>query len=285
MGKLMQKIAGTNWKDWLNLHHAIDWAIVFAVLIAGGLMAFLIPPHERYIPEDTVSYPQTKDIIPVWALMIITLALPLVVFGATQIWHHSRHDFHHATLGTLMAWAFTNFIVTCIKLATGRPRPNYTSTDGTLGTNDSRSSFPSGHSALSFSSLVFVSLYLAAKMKIFKNHEGSLVAKASLVLLPIALATVVSVSRVIDYHHDFSDVQAGALIGAGIGLMAYFLWYPSQFDEHCDLPRIHPIVRRADLESSGRIANDQEEKEFKEFSESGYTRSPPPRAVPIVVAA
>jgi len=229
-------------------------------------MALVITPHERFLPEDVAanSYPVKDDIIPLYALLIITLALPLVIFGVTQIWHHSRHDWHHATLGVLMAWAVTNFAVTCIKLATGRPRPNYGSSapQGTLGSNDSRSSFPSGHAALAFSSMVFVSLYIAGKLKIFKNHDGSVVAKACLVLLPIAIAILIAVSRVIDYHHDFSDIQAGAMLGAGIGAFAYFLWYPSQFSSHCDLPRIHPIIIKE--EEIKKKHTDEEEKQFQE---------------------
>ena len=45
-------------------------------------------------------------------------------------------------------------------------------------------------------------------------------------MAPIGLATIVAISRVVDYRHDFADVNAGAFIGILSGTFAYFLNYP-----------------------------------------------------------
>jgi len=243
---IKSRILGADWKKWLKVHHAADWIITIILFIVSGAMGLFIQPRLRYLPEhsDAIQYPIEKDIVPTWLLMVLTLALPIIAFGLTQIWHHSRHDFHHATLGVLTAFAFTNFITTCIKLSVGRYRPNYAG----VSTNwDGRQSFPSGHSSLAFSSMVFLSLYVAGKLMIYRSHTGSLVAKGIIVVTPIALAMFIAISRVVDYHHDFSDIIAGSLIGAGIGLMAYFMWYPSLFSKRPDLPRIHPAGDASDF--------------------------------------
>lgn len=46
-----------------------------------------------------------------------------------------------------------------------------------------------------------------------------------------------AVSRTRDYHHNFDDVLAGAVIGCVIAMACYFCFYPSLFDANSHLPR------------------------------------------------
>lgn len=62
-------------------------------------------------------------------------------------------------------------------------------------------------------------------------------------MAPIGLATIVAISRVVDYRHDFADVNAGAFIGILSGTFAYFLNYPSPFSKKSDSPRLRPVER------------------------------------------
>ena len=84
--------------------------------------------------------------------------------------------------------------------------------------------FPSGHSALAFASLSFVSFYWAAKLLHAPRlrHLGSLW-KATLVAAPCVLALMVGLSRIDDYWHHWEDVAAGSLLGAASAYTMYRL--------------------------------------------------------------
>ncbi len=40
-----------------------------------------------------------------------------------------------------------------------------------------------------------------------------------------------------DYRHHFDDIIAGALIGWFNAFIGYFVFFPSLFDERCDVPK------------------------------------------------
>lgn len=236
--KIKEFCFGKEHSVWLKRFHIIDWVTILVIIAAAGICTLTVTPYNRFLPQEDSStgYPTKKDIVPEYALFITTLAGPLVIFALTQIWKKSRHDFHHACLGVYAAWAITFAVTTAIKLSTGSYRPNYV--EGSLN-NDLKQSFPSGHSSLSFSSMVFLTLYLAGKFKVFNVHGGSLVLKGVFILCPVFLAMFIAISRTMDYHHSFADILAGSLIGSGIGTFCYFLFYPLSFADGCDKPRKH----------------------------------------------
>lgn len=260
----MEKIFGAGHKRWLRVHHIIDWVAVVVMFVFSGLLSVFVEPFNRFLPESDplINYPVKPNIVPLWMLLSISLVLPILAFAVTQIWHHSKHDFHHATLGVCSSFALTNLITTAIKLATGRYRPDYSPSNAT---NDSRMSFPSGHSSLAFSSMIFLSLYIAGKLQVYRVHSGSLVMKSLLIVSPCLISTFVAISRVMDYHHDFSDIIAGTILGCIIGFMNYFLWYPSLFSKRPDLARQHPI-KSSDMQEElpfvNHSLNDNQNNEF-----------------------
>ncbi|KAM7356591.1 lazaro [Cochliomyia hominivorax] len=72
-------------------------------------------------------------------------------------------------------------------------------------------SFPSAHSSLSFYAMLFLAFYLHA---IWRGGRGmQRVLRHLLQFLFISLAWFISLSRVADYWHHWSDVLAGALMG------------------------------------------------------------------------
>eukprot|EP01117_Protostelium_nocturnum_P001941 TRINITY_DN125_c0_g1_i3.p1 TRINITY_DN125_c0_g1~~TRINITY_DN125_c0_g1_i3.p1 ORF type:complete len:296 (-),score=66.50 TRINITY_DN125_c0_g1_i3:105-992(-) len=235
---IRRKIFGKDRTQWLKTFHIVDWITILVLVVIGGILTLTVKPYNRYLPQEDSStgYPVKSDIVPTWALMITTLVGPPIIFGLTQFWYKSRHDFHHACLGLYTAWAITFLLTTIVKLSTGSYRPNYR--PGTLD-QDLKQSFPSGHSSLSFSSMVFLSLYLAGKFKVFNAHTGSLVLKAIFILSPMYISIFIAISRTIDYHHSFADIISGSLLGAGIGSFSYFLFFPLVFLDNCDLPRKH----------------------------------------------
>jgi len=233
------RILGKDYTSWLQYHHLIDWVVIIVIFVVTTIVNAAVKPYQRYLPlqDPSVTYPVRDDIIPTWLLMVIAFLIPIFVFVCMQIYWRSRHDFHHACLGLCTSLSMTYLITTIVKIMTGRPRPDYNYR--TLA--DARMSFPSGHASFSFCAMVFVSLYLAGKMKVYKYHSGSLVLKALAVFSPLLISTFVAISRTMDYHHDFADIVAGSLLGSGIAIMGYFLWYPSLFSKNPDQPRSHQL--------------------------------------------
>ncbi|KAH8275625.1 hypothetical protein KR026_011869, partial [Drosophila bipectinata] len=73
-----------------------------------------------------------------------------------------------------------------------------------------RLSFPSGHSSFTFFAMVYLALYLQARM----TWRGSKLLRHFLQFVFIMVAWYTALSRVSDYKHHWSDVLAGSLIGS-----------------------------------------------------------------------
>ncbi len=94
----------------------------------------------------------------------------------------------------------------------------------------------SGHAAISFAGMVFLSLWLAGKLGILKKTGGH-VWQQFIVFFPVITAGVVSLTRTRDYYHDFTDVLAGAMLGTGLAITNYLLKYPPLWKKKCEIPK------------------------------------------------
>lgn len=90
--------------------------------------------------------------------------------------------------------------------------------------NDGFRSFPSGHSSFGWCGMVYLALFLAGKMHVL-NKRGYTI-KSWILLVPIASASLISISRTMDYRHHATDVIAGGIIGALIAWYSYRQYYP-----------------------------------------------------------
>jgi phosphatidate phosphatase len=72
-----------------------------------------------------------------------------------------------------------------------------------------RLSFPSGHTTFAFSIATYISIYVQARI----TWRGSKLFKQVLQIIVISVAILVSITRITDYAHHWSDVLAGALMG------------------------------------------------------------------------
>ena len=116
--------------------------------------------------------------------------------------------------------------------------------------NDALESFPSGHSTAAFAGLIFTSLYLNAKLKIFSNYHPSY-PKFVLFFAPILGATLVAGSLTIDEFHHWWDVVAGAVIGTSMAFAAFRFVYAGVWDWRVN----HiPLVRSPEWEVEERDA-------------------------------
>lgn len=97
---------------------------------------------------------------------------------------------------------------------------NYTCTNpDTASVNDSRLSFPSGHSSFAMYAMMFSVIYL---YKYFSLPRARLL-KPILQFIPVLLATYTAVSRIEDNKHHWSDVIGGSLLGIIVALSVSLL--------------------------------------------------------------
>ncbi|KAG2425484.1 hypothetical protein HXX76_013693 [Chlamydomonas incerta] len=244
-----------------------DWLTAGAAIVINLVVPAQIDPLNRfYLPNDpTLSYPIEDSSVPTSALYVLVFVLPAVVF-AVAAWFKrwtvpswAFVDWHHAALSIAEGFAFTTGFKRWINLV-GRYRPNWLATlqAGDQGEiDDARLSYPSGHSAYMFFAMTIVSLYLVGKTELLHRPSQLLFLKSICAMAPMALAAFVAVSRIADYKHAPSDVNAGCFIGFVCGVFAYFLNYPSLFDAASSLPK-----RRGSAVSKAAAERAAEEAEY-----------------------
>ncbi|XP_057993449.1 lipid phosphate phosphatase 2 isoform X2 [Hevea brasiliensis] len=227
--------------------HMHDWLILL-VLVVIEVILYVIHPFYRYVGKDMMTdlkYPFKSNTLPVWAVPIFAILLPMVIFLIIYFRRRDIYDLHHAILGLVYSVLVTAVITDSIKNAVGRPRPDFfwrCFPDGKdvydqLGNvichgdrnviKEGHKSFPSGHTSWSFAGLGFLSLYLSGKIKAF-DHRGH-VAKLCIVFLALVVACLVGISRVDDYWHHWQDVFAGGLLGLIVATFCYLQFFPPPY--------------------------------------------------------
>uniref|UniRef100_A0A7N0UI71 Phosphatidic acid phosphatase type 2/haloperoxidase domain-containing protein n=2 Tax=Kalanchoe fedtschenkoi TaxID=63787 RepID=A0A7N0UI71_KALFE len=227
--------------------HMHDWLILLLLLVLE-IILFTIHPFYRFVGKDMMTdlkYPLKSNTVPVWAVPIYAVLLPMVVFILVYFRRRDVYDLHHAILGLFFSVLITAVMTDAIKDAVGRPRPDFfwrCFPDGkdfydALGNvichgdksviREGHKSFPSGHTSWSFAGLGFLSLYLSGKIQVFDQRGHA--AKLCLVFLPLLAAALVGVSRVDDYWHHWQDVFAGGLLGLVIATFCYLQFFPPPY--------------------------------------------------------
>lgn len=96
-----------------------------------------------------------------------------------------------------------------------------------------------------FAGLVYLSLYLAGKLRLFVVKTGYFY-RAFICSVPILGAVLVAVSRIRDYKHHTWDVVIGALLGIIFANFGYRQYYPSVFSPQTGIPFEPRIQKRND---------------------------------------
>jgi phosphatidate phosphatase len=91
--------------------------------------------------------------------------------------------------------------------------PSFCTGDAAL-VKEARLSFPSGHSSFAWYTMIFLIVYLEARLNLTRFRF----IKPMIQITAFIAAYVTMVSRVSDYHHRGSDVIGGTVIGVVIGL-------------------------------------------------------------------
>jgi len=93
-----------------------------------------------------------------------------------------------------------------------------------------------------------LTLFLAGKLHLWRHIPSG--AKGWLCVVPLSAATLIAISRVMDYRHHATDVIAGGLLGLIVAYTSYRRYFPA-----LSSPRAHQCWLPGELdptESSGR---------------------------------
>ncbi|XP_015232589.1 PREDICTED: lipid phosphate phosphohydrolase 1-like [Cyprinodon variegatus] len=151
-------------------------------------------------------------------LLCIYKTLGSCVFGATA--SQSLTDITKYSIGRLRP----HFLAVCkpvwaqINCKTGEYVENFTCTGDEFEVAEARLSFSSGHSSFSMYCMLFLVLYLQARMR----SKWTRLLRPLLQFFLTATAIYVGLTRVSDYKHHWSDVVAGLLQGGSVAVFTVF---------------------------------------------------------------
>jgi membrane-associated phospholipid phosphatase len=256
------------------------WMDYLLMIIMGALglgIYFLRPAPNRVFPvyfsdgaivNPEFSYPIRKDIIPIWLAALLAFIIPSTFIALMQIRLRNFNDANTGIMGLLFSLISAAVFQVFIKWLIGGLRPHFFSVckpyinasdygtgygfDGLMfdrsictgdekQINDALESMPSGHSTAAFAGLVYCSLYLNGKLKIFANYRPQYW-KLVLFYAPLLVAVLIASSLTIDHYHHWYDILAGSIIGTMFAFGSYRFQYVSIWDyrfNHIPLPRIN----------------------------------------------
>ncbi|PVF93321.1 acid phosphatase/Vanadium-dependent haloperoxidase [Serendipita vermifera] len=273
-----------------------DWLLTIGV---AALFLALDNVHgfrRRFsLNDETIQFPYTANervsniMLGVYSLAIPFGLMPLINLISIRSWW----DLHNAELGLILSLALTGAITNILKITTGRPRPDlidrcapragvtnppvFGLVDDSICTQtdpntmkDGWRSFASGHSSLSFAGLGFLTLYLAGKLHLF-DHRGH-TAKSWLAVLPLFGATVIAITRTMDYRHHYQDVFVGMVVGLVVAYFSYRQYYPSLEHPLCHrpyAPRFAPIEPPPSQQGGDPVPTDNTAPEAQQYPGKG----------------
>uniref|UniRef100_A0A8V0YUM1 Phospholipid phosphatase 1 n=1 Tax=Gallus gallus TaxID=9031 RepID=A0A8V0YUM1_CHICK len=191
--------------------------------------------------EDTISYKLLAGILVPFSIIVIILGETLSVFynhlHSNSFVRNNYIATIYKAIGTFIFGAAASQSLTDIaKYSIGRLRPHFlavcqpdwTQINCSLGyienipcqgdkakINEGRLSFYSGHSSFSMYCMLFLALYLQARMK----GDWARLVRPTIQFGLIAASIYVGLSRVSDYKHHWSDVLTGLIQGALVAIL------------------------------------------------------------------
>nr|XP_042713466.1 phospholipid phosphatase 1 isoform X3 [Chrysemys picta bellii] len=230
------------------------WAIAYfqAGLPLGVLNLAKIKPYQRgfFCNDDSIKYPFHDSTVTSTVLYAVGFTLPIfsiIVGEGLSVYYNCLHSNSfvrnnyiatiYKAIGTFIFGAAASQSLTDIaKYSIGRLRPHFlaicqpdwTRVNCSLGyienfpcqgdkvqVNEGRLSFYSGHSSFSMYCMLFLALYLQARMK----GDWARLVRPTVQFGLIAASIYVGLSRVSDYKHHWSDVLTGLLQGAVVAVL------------------------------------------------------------------
>lgn len=220
--------------------------LVFSACLTG--LVILTLPFELWIKpfagpfrldNPYINYPMVPEHVPVSMLALLSTILPLVfIFLSGVVDKRSRRTCAASILGLLYAVTATMFSTDVLKILFGIQRPDFIArcqprpdapqhqyvsvtdvctTDNLVALWEGCKSTPSGHSALSFAGLGYLSFWFVRTFDLQRASRPFYLKVSG--YTPLLISTYVAYTRIIDHRHHWSDVILGGIIGAFIAEM------------------------------------------------------------------
>ncbi|XP_077697925.1 phospholipid phosphatase 2 isoform X1 [Eretmochelys imbricata] len=239
-------------KNWIETHQSpvAQWPLDGASL-PFVILTLVNSPYKRgfYCNDDSIRYPYRPDTIThgLMAGVTITCTVLIVSVGEAYLVYtehlHSKSEYNnylaalYKVVGTfLFGGAVSQSLTDLAKYMIGRLRPNFLAVcnpdwskvncsvyvqlenvcrGGARNITESRLSFYSGHSSFGMYCMVFLALYVQARL----IGKWARLLRPTIQFFLITFAIFVGYTRVSDYKHHWSDVLVGLLQGALIAIL------------------------------------------------------------------
>ncbi|XP_023120433.2 phospholipid phosphatase 1 isoform X2 [Amphiprion ocellaris] len=244
---------------------------VVCLVLAGLPFAILTAQHRPFrrgffCNDDTIKFPYKEDTISYQLLggVMIPVTVLTMIFGECLLVYlnrlKSKSSFGsyiacvYKAVGTfLFGAAMSQSLTDIAKYSIGRLRPHFLDVckpdwkviNCSSGAyiedficqgdpkmvNEGRLSFYSGHSSFSMYCMMFLALYLQARLQ----ADWARLLRPTLQFFLIAASVYTGFSRVSDYKHHWSDVLTGLLQGALMAILVVFFvspFFKSRADSH-----------------------------------------------------
>ncbi|XP_077078546.1 phospholipid phosphatase 2 [Siphateles boraxobius] len=224
----------------------MDVVCVLMVAMPFIIMTIMFRPYQRgvYCDDETINYPYRPDTISHKMMAAVTISCSIIIITSGEAYLvytkrlYSNSDFNqyavalYKVLGTfLFGSCVSQSLTDMAKYTIGRLRPNFMAvcapevcngymavincTGSPRNVTESRLSFYSGHSSFGMYCMLFLALYVQARMA----SKWARLIRPSIQFFLVAFAIYVGYTRVSDYKHHWSDVVVGFLQGALIAVL------------------------------------------------------------------
>ncbi|KAJ8003736.1 hypothetical protein DPEC_G00151450 [Dallia pectoralis] len=240
----------------------VDVLCVVVAALPSAILTLMFSPYQRgvYCDDESIKYPYRRSTIShkTMAVATITSSVVIITTGEAYLVYskrlHSNSRFNqylsalYKVVGTfLFGAAVSQSLTDLAKFTIGRPRPNFLEvcnpsvcsgymlqlncTGNPRNVTESRLSFYSGHSSFGMYSMLFLALYVQARMQ----GKWTRLVRPTVQFLLVAFAVYVGYTRVSDYKHHWSDVLVGLMQGSLIAVLN--VRYMSDFFKVRSAPR------------------------------------------------
>ncbi|KAH6919053.1 prenyl diphosphate phosphatase [Coprinopsis sp. MPI-PUGE-AT-0042] len=266
--------------SWLRLHGvdiitmACLGAIALGIYQAGPApsRSFAVFNTDGSIMDPSISWPELKEIIPIWLAAFLAFSIPFVFITLFQIRRRSIDDWMTTIMGLLKSLITAATFQVFVKWLIGGLRPHFLSVckprisptdfsgqgfhggyfNRSICTGDPHSidramqSMPSGHSTAAWAGLFYLFLYFNAQLKVTAAHNPAYW-KMVMLFAPLLGAFLISSALEVDKHHHWYDLVVGAMIGSANATIAFRQTFASIWDyrfNHILLPRATSLFHR-----------------------------------------
>ena len=223
-----------NKDNYILSNEITEWSIISAIFGISIWQAI----EEPYFDKALIDSPYTDRINKGTDILSNSLlvSLPILTFSTIGFAKNENGYLNYLTYKNIkgISEAFTaNLLITTLsKNIFSRKRPYY---ENDKSNHESRKSFISGHTSISFNAVTYFNLYIWQHIGT-NDNPFNISSKIVLSLTTYSAASYVAYERVRDNQHFLSDVIAGGIIGSGISIFFYMLQnnYFSNIDSNQD---------------------------------------------------